>query len=197
MTRAEQLDEIRVRHTAATRGPWRWFGYRGQNIYLATQNRGRIYVMDFVRSGMQRAEPRFQVCAEGENAGDGRMTPVSKLDERHALVKEYSGEIVEITHPDAQAIAHAWEDVEFLLAEVGRIQTELEATRRKFTDVLDRLIAARRTDACLQHNECDHVVDGYGQVTWPAVEADLARDLAAIGRVRSLARQFIAEEESE
>jgi hypothetical protein len=53
-------------------GPWRWFGdTRGQRIYLATQRRGRIFVMSFDRWGMRGATPTFQV--------NGCMEPASEL----------------------------------------------------------------------------------------------------------------------
>lgn len=43
-----------------TPGPWQWCHQDGlRGAYLATPNRGRLYVMDFVRKGMQHAAPRF------------------------------------------------------------------------------------------------------------------------------------------
>ncbi len=43
-----------------TKGPWGWFGNGQHGVYLATYHGGRRYVMDFVRQGMQGAQPRFQ-----------------------------------------------------------------------------------------------------------------------------------------
>lgn len=42
-----------------TPGPWAWFGSK-EGVYLATTHSGRRYVMDFVRKGMNGAQPRFQ-----------------------------------------------------------------------------------------------------------------------------------------
>jgi hypothetical protein len=42
-----------------TPGPWAWFTETGPRPYLATPNRGRLYVMGFSRSGMQGATPIF------------------------------------------------------------------------------------------------------------------------------------------
>lgn len=114
------LDAIRARHAAATPGPWRWFGSGGRirkavKVYLATVNRGRIFVMDFVRSGWRDAQPRFQV----RRSGMGLMTPSHEL---FAYEVEYRDDISGITHPDAEFLAHSWEDVRDLLDEVDRLR---------------------------------------------------------------------------
>lgn len=41
-----------------TPGPWGWYS-NGDRPYLATPDRGRLYVMGFERRGMQGAGPRF------------------------------------------------------------------------------------------------------------------------------------------
>lgn len=69
----------------------------------------------------------------------------------------------------------------------------------EFVRALDRLIIARRKAASSDRFEVRSDQSPFthfemGVVT-SAVEADLAQDLAALGRVRSLARQFISEEE--
>ena len=59
---ASGLDRIEEIAKAATPGPWQWYGNtKMHEVYLATVNRGRVYVMDFVRWGMAGAQPRFQV----------------------------------------------------------------------------------------------------------------------------------------
>lgn len=47
--------------TKHTPGPWAWFGTgNNEHVYLATTHSGRRYVMDFVRWGINGAQPRFQ-----------------------------------------------------------------------------------------------------------------------------------------
>lgn len=83
----------------ATKGPWAWFAnVRTKEVYLATPDRGRIFVMDFVRYGMSLAAPRFQVRDE---SGDGIMYRVDELSK-----PDHNGSI-EINHPDALQIAAA------------------------------------------------------------------------------------------
>jgi Lar family restriction alleviation protein len=56
-----------------TPGPWAWFGNAKNNeVYLATVNRGRTYVMGFDRWGMRGAQPTFQPEGRG-------LVPASKL----------------------------------------------------------------------------------------------------------------------
>lgn len=119
----ERLAEIRARHVGATPGPWHWFGSGGRlrkavNVYLATVDRGRIFVMDFVRTGWRDAQPRFQV----RRSGMGLMTPSSELFQYEV---EYRDDITGIRHPDAEAIAHSWQDVEDLLGELDRLRALL------------------------------------------------------------------------
>lgn len=74
------LAKLRALAEAATRGPWQWFGNTKMNeVYLATVDRGRRYVMDFVRWGMAGAQPRFQVLIDGRGAGGGVMRSLSDL----------------------------------------------------------------------------------------------------------------------
>lgn len=44
---------------ASLKGPWAWTGYPG-DLKLSTTHSGRVYVMDFVRKGLNAAQPRFQ-----------------------------------------------------------------------------------------------------------------------------------------
>lgn len=58
---------------AHTPGPWSWFGNaRNNEIYIATENRGRRYVMGFSRWGMRGAQPMFQPEGRG-------LVPASRL----------------------------------------------------------------------------------------------------------------------
>lgn len=54
-----------------TPGPWEWFTHSGDRPYLATPDRGRLYVMDFGRKGMNGATPRFSIW-EGLQLGSER-----------------------------------------------------------------------------------------------------------------------------
>jgi hypothetical protein len=131
----ERLDEIKARHLASTRGPWRWFGYvrgrgvmsskakkrRTDNLYLSTIDRGRTFIMNFRPLGLKDAEPNFQV-REGRN---GRMVGAGELV---SDFKDYSGEMMSgIDHPDARAIEYSWEDRDFLLRMIAELQSQVVA----------------------------------------------------------------------
>lgn len=76
-----------------TPGPWDWFSYSDGRVYLATPNNGRLIVMDFVRKGMNYAQPRFAVWKDGERANmGGIMVPADGL-------------IDVAKHPDARLMA--------------------------------------------------------------------------------------------
>lgn len=131
--RDARMTEIRSRHAASTKGPYRWFGYvrgrgirnsrsktrRSENLHLATTHSGRLFVMTFERAGFRDAEPMFQQYRESRKCGF--MVGAGELAE----IKEYSGEILGINNPDAIAIERSWEDREFLLAEVDRLTSLL------------------------------------------------------------------------
>lgn len=83
-----------------TPGPWAWLERGERNVpILCTPDRGLLYVMDFVRSGMQGALPRFsqwQDIRQGaprERRG-GILTPGIWLSDG-------------TMHPDARLIAAA------------------------------------------------------------------------------------------
>lgn len=44
---------------ASLKGPWAWSG-SPTDLKLSTTHSGRVYVMDFVRKGLNGAQPRFQ-----------------------------------------------------------------------------------------------------------------------------------------
>jgi len=67
-------------------------------------------------------------------------------------------------------------------------------TRAEFLDEIDELILARTEDAEKQRAEA---AEGERRTSWAAIDAALRQDLAALRRVRSLTRQFMAEREKE
>lgn len=96
-----------------TPGPWAWFGSPdSRGFYLATTHSGRRYVMDFVRMGMNRAQPRFQVDGVMEDGKDlCRFEVAPNVVGIEAAKKEGSGvyrmDIIGFDHPDAYLIAAA------------------------------------------------------------------------------------------
>lgn len=119
----EDLKAIEDRAAAATPGPWEWYGntkYTG-NFYLSTKNRGRIFVMDFVRWGMRGAQPRFQkdhLLVNGSELVNYEVKPGAKRGDPQLYREDFIG----ILHPDAIFIAAARSDVAALTEEVRRLR---------------------------------------------------------------------------
>jgi len=82
------------RHTA---GPWNWYMNERGEAQLATPDRGRLYVMQPVRCGMQGGTVRFSEWGEGERGRRGGVMRDAK-DHLQAGV---------LMHPDALLIAAA------------------------------------------------------------------------------------------
>ena len=110
------LDALETTARAATPGPWQWYGNTKQHeVYLATVDRGRVFVMDFARWGMRDAQPRFQVRLNDE-PGSGIMRGIGDLGAtEHPLGPcyevPYRRQFVGIGHPDARHIATFSPDV--------------------------------------------------------------------------------------
>lgn len=83
-----------TKHTA---GPWDWFMSDNGQVMLATPDRGRLYVMQTVRCGMQGATVRFAYWGEGER---GRRGGIMRKAE------EFLSNGV-LMHPDALLISAA------------------------------------------------------------------------------------------
>lgn len=86
-------------------GPWGWFGSDKAPV-LATHRGGRILVMDFVRSGMNGAAPRFQSNHVMKRADAFPVFEVSPEAQVYSP-SIYRRDIVAIRHPDAALIAAA------------------------------------------------------------------------------------------
>ena len=127
------LEELERIAKAARPGPWQWYGNtKMYDVCLATVDRGREFVMDFVRWGMAGAQPRFQI--------DHRMVTLGELAaDEHALGPKfevsYRRQFAGIGHPDARHIAA--NDPSTTLALIARIR-ELEGA---FTVVTEQMVS--------------------------------------------------------
>lgn len=128
------IDEIRERWQKATPGPWEWRGNVDVNrVWLGgwVKGIGGTSVMDFVRWGMQGAQPRFiDENLMMDRASEMPVFEVAPTATSRADRRVYRGDLIGIRHPDAMAIAAAPADVAALLAEVDRLTKALEATER-------------------------------------------------------------------
>lgn len=137
MTVKLDLEELERKAMSATQGVWQWFGNTKMcEVYLATVDRGRVFVMDFVRWGMAGAQPRFQCRIASEEPGFGWMRPLGDLGkEEHPLGPRFEAphrrQFTGIGHPDAEHIAAASPPV--VLALIERIR-ELEVQVKAFAD---------------------------------------------------------------
>jgi len=87
--------ELTVRqHTA---GPWDWYMSDRGEAMLATPDRGRLYVMQPVRCGMQGGTVRFSEWGEGPRGRRGGVMRDAKEHLRNGV----------LMHPDALLIAAA------------------------------------------------------------------------------------------
>lgn len=114
---AQQLQEIKARAEAATPGPWYWdTNRRFQSCMLKAPHDGGTCVVDFVRWGTQRAQPRFNDTA---TLFGGILRTMEEYDAQ------------ELPNHNAIFIAHAREDIPALVAEVERLREVL----RQYADI--------------------------------------------------------------
>ena len=97
-----------------TPGPWDWYMNDRGEAMLATSDRGRLYVMQPVRCGMQGGTVRFAEWGEGER---GRRGGVMRDAKEHLQAGV-------LMHPDALLIAAAPD----LFAALQRALNVLDAT---------------------------------------------------------------------
>lgn len=110
----EELEQIKKRADAATPGPWFWDTNRRFHVtMLKAPQDGGTCVMDFVRWGMNGAQPRFN---DTQKIFGGILRTMEEYD------RDQNRE-----NPNAAFIAHAREDIPALLAEIERLNTALKA----------------------------------------------------------------------
>lgn len=177
-----RLDEIRARLAAATPGPWRWEGnVDAKQVNLSTVDRGRLYIMSFFRWGMGGAAPYFRATKPGEHG----MKPVTDFVVRE---REYRGDVDHLDHPDAELIANAPADIEFLLGEVERLTVEsalaaVEAAR--YREALDTIVLGTRENRGLD--------PAWGEIASAALEDREPEGVQAVAWVVESRRQAAAE----
>lgn len=92
----------------ATPGKWAWFGNTdAKSIYLATVDRGRVFVMDFVRWGKSGAAPRFNGILGMKRADEYAVYEVCLEAKSRDDERVYRADFHDIGHPDARYIAFA------------------------------------------------------------------------------------------
>ena len=127
-----KLDSLETLAAAATPGEWGWYGSADTEIYLATRDRGRLFIMRFVRKGMQGAQPLLQPIVKNRGmvrAMDHLIFEVAPDATSRDDPRVYRGDIVGIRHPDAAWIAAADPTtVGALIAEVRRLRADAAAS---------------------------------------------------------------------
>ncbi|GGK31905.1 hypothetical protein GCM10010124_25850 [Pilimelia terevasa] len=145
------IDAIKQRDSAATPGPWQWFGNTDNHqVFLGTPDRGRLYIMRFVRWGMRDAQPVFYDHAGDTGQVKAADVPIyqvapdatSRADER-----VYRADIRGLRQPDAEFIAAARQDVTDLLAALTDARAEVDRLRTGVKAVADGLDLAAAEDA--------------------------------------------------
>src|SRR5215471_12307291 len=116
-----RVAEIAARVKAATPGPWHWGGNVDvHHVYLSTVANDRVMVMTFDRWGMYAATPTFwRRAADVPSVWDGRPVKAGECAVRQV---PYQGDLVRLEHPDAELIANAPADLEYLLAAVEHLR---------------------------------------------------------------------------
>lgn len=173
----EKLESIRARHAAASRGPWRWFGYLS-NRDVGLEGSGGT-VMEFARWGLRGGQPLFSI--------KGILYDLVKFVVPDTT--EGRGRVTDINHPDARFIASSWEDVRDLLARVDELEAESANYR---ADLLRVSEVALRVDAPAEPKTkegADALVDVRRAIAPrppppPAPSGDTRRDCTCLGTCR-------------
>lgn len=146
---SDPIEQIRQREQAATPGPWGWRGHDTGSVELRTLHSGGLriistarqqpctvwveaagyFLMDEACAPCRGAYANREVdsgrCEKPENLDtvwvwdpSGFIKPINEWTERE---QPYRSDVARTTHPDAEFIAHAREDVAVLLAEIDRL----------------------------------------------------------------------------
>ena len=124
----QYLAEIRKRVAAATPRPWLWWAREGSsNPTLICPNHGMLIVMDAVRSGMQGATLRFASRTPSDKGGI--------LRKAETFLDGYSGtDFPDVRNPDMTFIAHARDDVAWLLARCDKLTQDMRIAGKDHAD---------------------------------------------------------------
>jgi hypothetical protein len=127
------IKAIKERRDKATPGPWMWnVNEHGQQMELVTKHSGQYIVMGFDRWGMHSAQPTFQVYEKYEGPVTKRGSKgMKKAIQLSKWAQDYRHNDGWVEHPDADFIAHAWEDETALLAEIESLQVQLSESQRR------------------------------------------------------------------
>ena len=132
----DRLEEIRARAEAATPGPWRW-------------------------RGLLAAKGSEQTYAGYPQRVFGRNT--DPVDTSPALIAETFDGHSDTAPPNADFIAHAREDIPYLLAEIERLRAALEVTLPYAMAHLEEYgFSMKYNDAVSETNRLNEIADLIG-----------------------------------
>jgi len=142
----QEIKSLRDKAERATQGEWAWYGdSSSHSLYLAAPQKGRLIVMDFVRWGTNRAQPRFRDEKD-------LMVKAQELVEHEV---DYRKTISNINNPDAQYIAAANPQVVLgLLDEIERLRNIIQLKNKQHADMCDSDMSNMAKIESLQE-ECD------------------------------------------
>lgn len=156
------LEKAKKLNEEATSPPWSWFGNtKSRNLYLATVDRGRQFIMQFARWGMSSGQPLFQVPNKGDG---GTMVKASDLVTFEA---DHRKDVSDIDHPDAR-----------MMTEGRNLFSELVAALSEAVRLLESNpdLKAEKKDAP-EYNDCLRIeVRAY----MPGKNTPIWRDFAAL-----------------
>lgn len=121
----QELERIEERWSKASKGGWLW-EINPKYKTVSLRSRAGMIVMDFVRWGMGSAAPRFLDESHLLHRVDKLMEPIPGREHHSHWAQQ-------INHPDALAIAAAPEDVRDLIAEVRRLNAEVEGLKHELS----------------------------------------------------------------
>lgn len=116
----DRLKAIKERQEKATPGNWFWkVNTESKSVILWSDVPIRPFIMKFERWGMHSAAPSFRDFDQDIMYRSDEFL-ASRGDPKHNL---------DIDHPDAQFIAHSRADIDWLVAEVEKLQVQAAVMR--------------------------------------------------------------------